>query len=86
MLHLGTRIIPAVVAPLLAASALVLSTPERAAAQVSVGFGVVIGRDQGRAIVIVTHDHRLRDIADRVLWLEDGQLTEKPDSLSVVSS
>ncbi|MCC7208984.1 MAG: ABC transporter ATP-binding protein [Anaerolineae bacterium] len=33
-----------------------------------------IGRDQGRAIVIVTHDHRLRAIADRVLWLEDGRL------------
>lgn len=33
-----------------------------------------LGRDQGRAIVIVTHDHRLRKIADRVLWLEDGQL------------
>jgi putative ABC transport system ATP-binding protein len=33
-----------------------------------------IGRDQGRAIVIVTHDHRLRQIADRVMWLEDGQL------------
>jgi putative ABC transport system ATP-binding protein len=35
-----------------------------------------LGRDQGRAIVIVTHDHRLRDIADRVLWLEDGRLNE----------
>jgi len=34
-----------------------------------------LGRDQGRAIVIVTHDHRLRDIADRVLWLEDGYLS-----------
>ncbi|MCB0016454.1 MAG: ABC transporter ATP-binding protein [Anaerolineales bacterium] len=34
-----------------------------------------LGRDQGRAIVIVTHDHRLRAIADRVLWLEDGRLT-----------
>ena len=33
-----------------------------------------LGRDQGRAIVIVTHDHRLRQIADRVLWLEDGRL------------
>lgn len=34
-----------------------------------------LGRDQGRAILIVTHDHRLRDIADRVLWLEDGHLS-----------
>lgn len=36
-----------------------------------------LGRDRGRAIVIVTHDHRLRDIADRVLWLEDGRLREE---------
>jgi putative ABC transport system ATP-binding protein len=36
-----------------------------------------LGRDQGRAIVIVTHDHRLRDIADRVLWLEDGRLSNE---------
>lgn len=34
-----------------------------------------LGRDQGRSIVVVTHDHRLRRIADRVLWLEDGRLT-----------
>ena len=30
---------------------------------------------EGKAIVVVTHDHRLRDIADRVLWLEDGVLS-----------
>ena len=35
-----------------------------------------LGRDQGRAIVIVTHDHRLQEIADRVLWLEDGRLSD----------
>ncbi|GAB4528507.1 MAG: ABC transporter ATP-binding protein [Anaerolineales bacterium] len=37
-----------------------------------------LGRDQGRAIVIVTHDHRLKEIADRVLWLEDGKLYAEP--------
>jgi len=36
-----------------------------------------LGRDRGRAIVIVTHDHRLREIADRVLWLEDGHLSNQ---------
>ncbi|MCL4247932.1 MAG: ABC transporter ATP-binding protein [Anaerolineae bacterium] len=38
-----------------------------------------LGRVQGRSIVIVTHDHRLREIADRVLWLEDGQLQAKAE-------
>ena len=28
--------------------------------------------DDRRAVVIVSHDERLRDVADRVLWLEDG--------------
>lgn len=31
-----------------------------------------IAKDQGRSVVIVSHDQRIRDIADRVLWLEDG--------------
>jgi putative ABC transport system ATP-binding protein len=29
--------------------------------------------EQQRSVVIVSHDSRLRDIADRVLWLEDGR-------------
>ncbi len=29
-------------------------------------------KEQGRSVVIVSHDQRIRDIADRVLWLEDG--------------
>jgi putative ABC transport system ATP-binding protein len=30
----------------------------------------------GRSVVIVSHDDRLKQIADRVLWLEDGQFRE----------
>ncbi|MHB1005975.1 MAG: ATP-binding cassette domain-containing protein [Chloroflexota bacterium] len=32
-----------------------------------------VAADQGRGVVIVSHDQRIRDIADRVLWLEDGE-------------
>ena len=35
-----------------------------------------IAKEQGRSVVIVSHDQRIRDIADRVLWLEDGQFKE----------
>jgi putative ABC transport system ATP-binding protein len=35
-----------------------------------------IAREQGRSVVIVSHDQRIRDVADRVLWLEDGRLRE----------
>ncbi|HLF42992.1 MAG TPA: ATP-binding cassette domain-containing protein [Acidimicrobiia bacterium] len=31
-----------------------------------------IATEEKRAVVIVSHDTRLRDVADRVLWLEDG--------------
>ena len=36
-----------------------------------------IARDEGCSVVIVTHDPRVEDIADRVLWLEDGQLRDR---------
>jgi len=32
-----------------------------------------IAKAQQRTIVIVSHDHRIRDVADRVLWLQDGR-------------
>jgi putative ABC transport system ATP-binding protein len=35
-----------------------------------------IAKEQGRSVVIVSHDLRIRDIADRVLWLEDGEFKE----------
>lgn len=35
-----------------------------------------LATDDGRSVVIVSHDTRLREIADRVLWLEDGTFRE----------
>ncbi len=35
-----------------------------------------IAKEQGRSVVIVSHDQRIKNIADRVLWLEDGQFKE----------
>jgi putative ABC transport system ATP-binding protein len=31
-----------------------------------------IGKDENRSVIIVSHDQRIKDIADRVFWLEDG--------------
>jgi putative ABC transport system ATP-binding protein len=30
-------------------------------------------REFGKAVLIVSHDHRTREVADRVMWLEDGR-------------
>ena len=35
-----------------------------------------LAEEDGRSIVIVSHDERLREVADRVLWLEDGVFRE----------
>ena len=35
-----------------------------------------IAKDQRRSVVIVSHDQRIRDFADRVLWLEDGMFKD----------
>jgi putative ABC transport system ATP-binding protein len=35
-----------------------------------------IAKEQGRSVVIVSHDGRIREMADRVLRLEDGRLKE----------
>ncbi len=36
-----------------------------------------IARDEGRSVILVTHDPRVEDIADRILWLEDGTLRDR---------
>ena len=35
-----------------------------------------IAKTTGRTVIIVSHDDRIREIADRVLWLEDGKLSQ----------
>ncbi|HEY5622560.1 MAG TPA: ATP-binding cassette domain-containing protein [Gammaproteobacteria bacterium] len=36
-----------------------------------------IARDEGCSVVLVTHDRRVVDVADRLLWLEDGALRDR---------
>jgi putative ABC transport system ATP-binding protein len=36
-----------------------------------------IARDEGRSVLLVTHDQRVEDVADRILWLEDGNLRDR---------
>jgi putative ABC transport system ATP-binding protein len=38
----------------------------------------VLAKERGKTVMAVTHDHRIEDVADRVLWLEDGQLSDRP--------
>ena len=35
-----------------------------------------IAKQQRRSVIIVSHDHRIREVADRVLWLEDGRFKD----------
>ncbi len=35
--------------------------------------------EKGRAVVLVTHDHRIFHFADRILWLENGQVADMPE-------
>ncbi len=35
-----------------------------------------IAHEQGRSVVVCSHDQRIRQVADRVLWLEDGEIVE----------
>lgn len=36
-----------------------------------------VARDQDCAVLMVTHDPRVEEIADRILWLEDGELRDR---------
>ena len=38
-----------------------------------------LAKEQGCTILLVTHDNRIIDIADRIIYMEDGQLKTKLD-------
>jgi putative ABC transport system ATP-binding protein len=35
-----------------------------------------LAKEQGCAILIVTHDNRILDVADRLIQMEDGRIIE----------
>ncbi|HIK35039.1 MULTISPECIES: DevA family ABC transporter ATP-binding protein [unclassified Thermosynechococcus] len=42
-----------------------------------------LAREQGCTILIVTHDNRILDVADRIIHMEDGRLSETTIGISV---
>jgi putative ABC transport system ATP-binding protein len=36
-----------------------------------------LAKEENRSVVIVSHDQRIKEIADRVLWLEDGEFKNR---------
>lgn len=42
-----------------------------------------LAREQGCTILIVTHDNRILDVADRIIHMEDGRLSESTIGISV---
>ena len=41
-----------------------------------------LAREDGSAVILVTHDNRILDIADRVLYLEDGHMKSLTEAVS----
>ncbi|MBD0336650.1 MAG: DevA family ABC transporter ATP-binding protein [Cyanobacteria bacterium Co-bin13] len=43
-----------------------------------------LAQEQRCTILIVTHDNRILDIADRIVYMEDGRLADHPDPAALV--
>ncbi len=42
-----------------------------------------LAKEQGCTILMVTHDNRILDVADRIIYMEDGRLIEQPESVAI---
>ena len=42
-----------------------------------------LAKEQGCTILLVTHDNRILDIANRIIYMEDGRLVRQPESVAV---
>jgi len=45
-----------------------------------------LSRTHGRAVVLVTHDPRVLDYADRIVWIEDGRIASNRDQTLLTDS
>jgi putative ABC transport system ATP-binding protein len=43
-----------------------------------------LAREQGCTILLVTHDNRILDLADRIIYMEDGRLVDRPAVSAIV--
>jgi putative ABC transport system ATP-binding protein len=39
-----------------------------------------VAKEEGRSVIIVSHDPRIEDVADHILWLEDGAIRDRLES------
>ncbi|MDY6939105.1 MAG: DevA family ABC transporter ATP-binding protein [Cyanobacteriota bacterium] len=42
-----------------------------------------LAKQQGCTILLVTHDNRILDIADRIIYMEDGRLSKQPEAAAI---
>jgi putative ABC transport system ATP-binding protein len=43
-----------------------------------------LAKEQGCTILLVTHDNRILDLADRIIYMEDGYLVDRADVAAIV--
>lgn len=43
-----------------------------------------LAREQGCTILLVTHNNRILDLADRIIYIEDGYLVSRSDTATIV--